>query len=83
METQKKRSRKVTWEDPFEVMRAAPGRTGLELLRELAAGRLPAPPIAETMGFTGVSFDEDRAVFEASQGNIFTTRSGWSTAVTR
>jgi acyl-coenzyme A thioesterase PaaI-like protein len=51
IETQKKRSRKVTWEDPFEVMRAA-----------------PAPPIAETMGFTGVSFDEGRAVFEGEPG---------------
>src|SRR5207302_4693087 len=68
METQKKRSRTITWEDPFEVMRAAPGRTGLELLRELAAGRLPAPPIAQTMGFTGVSFDEGRAVFEGEAG---------------
>jgi len=68
METQKKRSRTITWEDPLEVVRAAPGRTGLELLRELAAGRLPAPPIAQTMGFTGVSFDEGRAVFEGEAG---------------
>jgi uncharacterized protein (TIGR00369 family) len=64
METQKKRSRTFTWEDPYEAMRAAPGKTGLELLTEMTAGRVPPPPIAETMGFTATLFEEGRAVFE-------------------
>ncbi|HEV2415063.1 MAG TPA: PaaI family thioesterase [Candidatus Dormibacteraeota bacterium] len=62
------RSRTVTWDDPFEAMRAAPGKTGLELLQEMSAGRLPPPPIARLMGFTGVSFEEGRAVFEGEPG---------------
>ena len=62
------RSRTVTWDDPFEAMRAAPGKTGLELLREMSAGRLPPPPIARLMGFAGVSFEEGKAVFEGEPG---------------
>ncbi len=70
MKTEKTRSRTFTWEDPLELMRAAPGRTGLELLQEMAAGRLPAAPIAQTMGFTGVSFEEGKAVFEGEAGEF-------------
>jgi len=58
-----KRSRTFTWEDPFEVLKAAPGKSGLELLREVFEGRLPPPPITATMGFIGVEVDEGRAVF--------------------
>lgn len=68
METPKTRSRTFTWEDPFEVMRAAPGKTGLELLQEIAERRLPPPPIAQTMGFEGVGFEEGKAVFEGEPG---------------
>ena len=68
MKTEMTRSRTFTWEDPFEAMRAAPGKTGLELLREIAAGRLPAPPIAQTMGFTLVAVEEGKAVFEGEAG---------------
>ena len=64
METQRKRSRVVEWEDPFEAMRAAPGKTGLELMKELEKGSLPAAPIARTLGFKGVHFEAGRAVFE-------------------
>jgi uncharacterized protein (TIGR00369 family) len=68
METQKKRTRTVTWEDPFEVPRSAAGRTGLELLRDVFSGKLPPPPIAVTMGFAGTEVDEGRAVFEGEPG---------------
>src|SRR6202022_12166 len=77
------RSRTFTWEDPFEVMRAAPGKTGLELLREIADGRLPPPPISMTMNFTGAEFDEGRAVFvgepaEYLYNPIGTVHGGWA-----
>lgn len=62
------RTRTVTWDDPFEAMRAAPGKTGLELLQEITAGKVPPPPIARLMGFTGVEFAEGRAVFEGEPG---------------
>jgi len=64
METRNKRSRTVTWEDPFEVLKAAPGRSGLELLKDVFEKRLPPPPIAQTMGFTGVHVESGKAVFE-------------------
>ena len=68
METGMKRSRTVSWEDPFLLLQAAPGRTGLEILKEVFEGRLPPPPIAETMGFTGVHVEEGKAVFEGEPG---------------
>jgi uncharacterized protein (TIGR00369 family) len=57
------RTRTVTWEDPFTLPRAAAGRTGLEVLKEVFEGRLPKPPIAELMDFTGTEISEGRAVF--------------------
>jgi uncharacterized protein (TIGR00369 family) len=64
METKSARSRTISWEDPFTVLRAAPGKTGLELLREISQGQLPSPPIAVLMGFKGTLFEEGRAIFE-------------------
>lgn len=77
------RTRTFTWEDPFEVMRAAPGKTGLELLQEIAEGRLPPPPISATMNFTGAEFEEGRAVFvgepaEYLYNPIGTVHGGWA-----
>ena len=69
METeQAKRTRTVTWQDPLIVPRAAAGRSGLELLQEMIAHRLPPPPIANLMGFTVASVEEGRAVFEGEPG---------------
>lgn len=68
METEKKRSRTVTWEDPFIVPRTAVGRSGLEILKDVFEGRLPPPPIAETMGFRGVHVEEGKAVFAGEPG---------------
>src|SRR5438132_13961299 len=64
METKKKRSRIVSWEDPFLVMQAAQGKTGLELLKDVFEGKLPPPPITQALGFTGVHVEEGRAIFE-------------------
>ena len=68
MATEIKRERTVTWEDPFTVMRFAPGKTGLELLHAISEGRLPPPPIANLMGFSIMSADEGRVVFEGEPG---------------
>ncbi|MFG2303331.1 PaaI family thioesterase [Actinacidiphila glaucinigra] len=62
------RSRTFEWGDP-EVSAAAVGRTsGLEFLRDVLAGRLPAPPIASTLGFTLEEVEEGRAVFAMEPG---------------
>lgn len=67
---QKKRTRTIEWSDPLAIPKAAAGKTGLELLREVFAGKLPRPPIAVLMDFTGVKVDEGRAVFEGSPGEF-------------
>src|SRR5438093_11660614 len=70
METGRKRTRTVTWEDPFEVPKAAAGRSGLELLKDVFSGKLPPPPITATMGFRGVEVGEGKAVFEGEPGEF-------------
>ena len=64
MDTKTKRSRTITWADPLLILKATAGKTGLEALRDVFEGRLPPPPIAETMGFTGVHVEEGKAIFE-------------------
>ena len=62
MDTQ--RTRTITWQDPMETATAAmDGRSGLDLMRSLIAGEIPAPPIAHSLGFTLSEVDEGRAVF--------------------
>ena len=64
MDTETKRSRTITWADPFAIPKATAGKSGLEALREVFEGRVPPPPIAETMGIEGVHVEEGKAVFE-------------------
>lgn len=62
------RSRTFQWDDP-SVSAAAVGRdTGLGFLREILAGRLPAPPIVATLGFTLEEVDFGRVVFALAPG---------------
>jgi uncharacterized protein (TIGR00369 family) len=44
------------------------GLTGLEMLRAMVEGRLPAPTIAQTLGFTLVDVSPGAAVFEGEAG---------------
>ena len=57
------RKRSYTWGDPAVTAAAAAGRTGLEFLRAMASGELPAPPIGETLGFTVSEVEEGRVTF--------------------
>ena len=77
------RTRTFTWGDPFEAMLAAPGRSGLELLKEMADGKLPPPPMAATLNFRGAEFEEGRAVFvgepeEYMYNPIGVVHGGWA-----
>lgn len=40
------------------------GKSGLEVMRGLLAGELPAPPISETLDFVLVEVDRGRALFQ-------------------
>ena len=44
------------------------GLTGLDLLQAMIEGRLPAPPMAETLGFGLVAVSPGEAVFEGEAG---------------
>ncbi len=58
------RARTVSWEDPGPGAEAAAEMGGLEYLRAIARGELPAAPIAELMGFGFSEVEEGRVVFE-------------------
>ena len=57
--------------------------SGLDLLREMLAGRLPGPPIAKTLDFTMIEADEGFVVFEGTPRHDFdnplgTIHGGWT-----
>lgn len=45
------RRRTVDWQDSAAARKAARGKTGLEIMRAIRDGTLPAPPIARLMDF--------------------------------
>jgi len=45
----KARTRTVTWQDPPAALPAAAGVSALELMKAVVEGRLPPPPMMETM----------------------------------
>ena len=58
------RTRSYTWSDPFATLEEAGSLPGLEIMQRVAAGELPQPPVAETLGFRLVEAEPGRAVFE-------------------
>jgi len=58
------RRRSYRWQDPAVSADAAGTMAGLDFLRAIADGTLPAAPIARTLGFDVVSVDPGRVVFE-------------------
>lgn len=64
------RSRTFTWADPAALRDAGAGMSGLEFMRAVLEGKLPPPPIAATMDFTGAEADEGRVVFVGEPGEF-------------
>ncbi|MFJ3222866.1 PaaI family thioesterase [Streptomyces sp. NPDC086783] len=62
------RSRTYDWEDPSVSASAVGHCSGLDFLREVQAGRLPAPPIAATLGMRLEEVEHGRAVFSLIPG---------------
>src|ERR1700685_1082546 len=62
------RAKTVQWYDPMIAAAAAAGSglSGLEFLRAIRDGKLPAPPIAVLMGFHPVEVEEGYVVFEGT-----------------
>jgi uncharacterized protein (TIGR00369 family) len=57
------RTRTYTWEDPMALRDAGAGLSGLEYLKAVFERKLPPPPIAATLDFTGAEVEAGRAVF--------------------
>ncbi|MET9038396.1 PaaI family thioesterase [Streptomyces mirabilis] len=62
------RSRTYDWEDPAVSATAVGQCSGLDFLREIQAGRLPAAPIAATLGMTLEEVEHGRVVFALVPG---------------
>jgi len=61
--TPQERTRTHTWQDPLASAQAARGLKGIDFLRKIIAGELPAPPIAHTLDYALLEVEEGRAVF--------------------
>jgi len=62
------RSLSVTWSDPAALAEAGRALPGIEFLRAIRDGKLPAPPIAKLLGFDLVEVEPGHAVFEVTPG---------------
>src|ERR1700761_934369 len=62
------RSRTLEWEDPVATAAAGAELAGLDYMRALLAGELPAPPIAITMNMGPIELEEGRVVFAGLPG---------------
>lgn len=79
---------------PFEApagfgivsMDALSTKSGLEIMRDIIAGKLPAPPISKTLSFWMTEAEEGRAVFRGVPKHEYlnplgTIHGGWSATV--
>lgn len=62
------RTKVVTWEDPVPHALAGRGMRGIDYLRKIAAGEVPAPPISRLLGFSVTEAGEGHAVFQVTPG---------------
>jgi uncharacterized protein (TIGR00369 family) len=58
------RARTYSWQDPFTIVEEGAALSGKELIRRIADGTLPSPPIADTLDFRLVEASDGMAVFE-------------------
>ena len=57
-QTRSERSRTYSWTDPAEHAAVMGSRSGLELLRAMASGELPAPPVMHLIDMAGLEVEE-------------------------
>ena len=63
MSVDEPRSRTFTWSDPAATAETGILKSGIEYIREIIAGTVAPPPVAELLGMTIVEVGEGRAVF--------------------
>jgi uncharacterized protein (TIGR00369 family) len=57
-QTRSERSRTYSWTDPAEHAAMMGSRSGLDLLRAMASGELPAPPVMHLIDMAGLEVQE-------------------------
>lgn len=62
-DVQIQRTRTITWEDPTAAVKLGRNVSGIEYLRAMQSGKLPAPPIAVLLGMWISEVSEGRVVF--------------------
>ena len=62
-DVQMQRTRTITWEDPAVAVNLGRNVSGIEYLRAMQSGELPAPPIAVLLGMWISEVSEGRVVF--------------------
>ena len=62
------RTRTIAWQDPMASAAAGAEMKGIDYMRALAAGELPAPPIAVLLNMGPVEVEPGHAVFEGAPG---------------
>ncbi|MBL8779660.1 MAG: PaaI family thioesterase [Alphaproteobacteria bacterium] len=55
-----KHERTYRWADPTEIMAAAQGQSGLDLMRAMAEGRVPPPPVGSLIGVNGFTAEKGK-----------------------
>ena len=55
-----KHERTYRWADPAEIMAAAQGQSGLDLMRAMAEGRVPPPPVGSLIGVNGFTAEKGK-----------------------
>jgi uncharacterized protein (TIGR00369 family) len=68
MTTETKNRLTIDWDDPRPLAEAGRSMAGIDFMRAIRDGRLPAPPIARLMGFSLVEVEPGYAVFEVVPG---------------
>lgn len=63
-----RRTRTYQWEDPARLAASVGHGSGLDLLRDLQAGRVPPAPISATVGFTLDEVEKGHVVFSMTPG---------------
>jgi uncharacterized protein (TIGR00369 family) len=58
-----RRTRTFSWEDPAAALAAGSALSGLQYMRAILTGDVPAPPIARALGFAVLEVAQGRAVF--------------------
>jgi uncharacterized protein (TIGR00369 family) len=61
-------TRTLEWSDPLATAAAGAELAGIDYMRALAAGELPAPPIAVVMSMGPTEIEEGRVVFSGEPG---------------